>query len=170
MPELVSFDIAYEQLQSRWEDCTREGVVSTDGGGVTKYGLSQSAYPTLDIKGLTAERAKQITENDYWSYLRWDVPSIDSEYQTLANKLFQFGFNVGVGTVIQIANMNLFIMGQLKTLPKIGAPLEVSKLAEVIAMSLTEMLAAAQLSRYIKDYNMLSRVPHSLLDRALCIE
>lgn len=171
MPELsVSFDIAYKQLIERWEDPHYSGKITTDGGGKTRWGLSESAYPSLDLSTITLTRAQEITHADYWMNPTWNISKLDSEYQSLANKLFQFGFNTGVGTVVQIANMCLFIARQKSEVPKLGDHLDVSGTVEVINMGMVEMLAAAQLSRYIKDYHFLSRVPHSLLDRALCIE
>jgi lysozyme family protein len=46
-----------------------EGVLSDrrdDLGGLTKYGISQKAYPHLDIRSLTIEQAKGIYLADYW--------------------------------------------------------------------------------------------------------
>lgn len=37
-----------------------------DPGGLTKFGISQRAYPSLDIKALTLEQAKGIYYEDYW--------------------------------------------------------------------------------------------------------
>ena len=37
-----------------------------DPGGTTKYGISQRAYPDLDIEKLTEKDAKDIYYNDYW--------------------------------------------------------------------------------------------------------
>lgn len=37
-----------------------------DKGGRTKYGISQRAYPDLDIKNLNKEQAKEIYHRDYW--------------------------------------------------------------------------------------------------------
>tara|TARA_R100001082_G_scaffold107033_1_gene80504 strand:- start:2246 stop:2725 length:480 start_codon:yes stop_codon:yes gene_type:complete len=37
-----------------------------DAGGTTKYGISQRAYPDLDIENLTERDAKEIYYNDYW--------------------------------------------------------------------------------------------------------
>jgi lysozyme family protein len=37
-----------------------------DSGGLTKWGISQASYPTLDIRSLTREDARQIYYNDYW--------------------------------------------------------------------------------------------------------
>lgn len=47
-----------------WED----GYVDhpEDKGGPTKFGISQTAYPHLDIKNLTKEQAIEIYYEDYW--------------------------------------------------------------------------------------------------------
>ena len=38
-----------------------------DKGGLTNMGISQRAYPDLDIKNLTRKAAKQIYYEDYWT-------------------------------------------------------------------------------------------------------
>jgi lysozyme family protein len=38
-----------------------------DPGGATKYGISQRAYPHLDIYNLTRAEAIEIYRNDYWN-------------------------------------------------------------------------------------------------------
>lgn len=46
-----------------------EGDVSNDprdSGGLTKFGISQKAYPALDILGLTREGAIEIYRQKYW--------------------------------------------------------------------------------------------------------
>ena len=52
------------QFTSKWEG----GYVNNpkDPGGETKYGISKRAYPKLDIKNLTRERANEIYYTDYW--------------------------------------------------------------------------------------------------------
>lgn len=37
-----------------------------DPGGETKYGISKKAYPSLDIKALTEDAAREIYRKDYW--------------------------------------------------------------------------------------------------------
>ncbi len=41
-----------------------------DRGGPTKYGISQRAYPHLNIRDLTREQAVEIYRSDYWSRAR----------------------------------------------------------------------------------------------------
>jgi lysozyme family protein len=37
-----------------------------DPGGLTKFGISQRSYPSLDIASLTVDRALDIYHKDYW--------------------------------------------------------------------------------------------------------
>lgn len=37
-----------------------------DPGGLTKWGISQRAYPALDIRALTEDEAKALFRRDYW--------------------------------------------------------------------------------------------------------
>ncbi len=39
----------------------------SDPGGETKYGISKKAHPTVDIKALTVEKAREIYAKDYWA-------------------------------------------------------------------------------------------------------
>jgi lysozyme family protein len=43
-----------------------------DPGGATKYGISQRAYPTIDIHELSEREAMQIYESDYWDKIKAD--------------------------------------------------------------------------------------------------
>lgn len=50
-----------------------EGGLTTDSGGLTKYGISQKSYPDLDIANLTLEQAKEIYKRDYWDAMKCDT-------------------------------------------------------------------------------------------------
>lgn len=39
---------------------------ASDPGGLTKYGISQRAYPRLNIAGLSLEQAQALYRHDYW--------------------------------------------------------------------------------------------------------
>ena len=81
-----------------------------DKGGETKFGISKRAYPNLDIKNLTLEKAKDIYYNDYWFALKLDY--ID-KYE-IALELFDTGVNMGIwkaSTMLQEA-LNLLNRNQ----------------------------------------------------------
>lgn len=59
-----------------------------DPGGLTNFGISQRAYPNLNIRNLTREAASEIYRRDFWRYDR-----IDS--QPVATKLFDTHVNLG---------------------------------------------------------------------------
>jgi lysozyme family protein len=65
-------------------------VVKGDKGGPTKYGISQRAYPNLDIKNLTKEQAIEIAKRDYW-----DKNKIDELDPALREIHFDTAFNKG---------------------------------------------------------------------------
>lgn len=71
-----NFDIAFDVLMK-----VEGGLVDDphDIGGLTKFGISQKAYPNLDIESLTLEQAKEIYKKDYWDKCRCDElpPSFD---------------------------------------------------------------------------------------------
>lgn len=50
-----------------------EGDLTTDSGGLTRWGISQKSYPDLDIANLTLEQAKAIYKEDYWDKLKLDT-------------------------------------------------------------------------------------------------
>lgn len=50
----------------------QEGGLTEDSGGLTKFGISQRAYPQLDIRGLTEDQARAIYHDDYWRPLGCD--------------------------------------------------------------------------------------------------
>ena len=68
----------------------------TDKGGHTKYGISQNAYPDVDIANLTIDDAKAIYKRDYWDKCKCD--ELPSGVDFL---VFDFGVNSGTGTAIK---------------------------------------------------------------------
>lgn len=63
-----------------------------DQGGETKFGISQKAYPYLNIKDLTIDGAKKIYYNDYWIRAKCDQ-IVDA---AVATKLFDLAVNTGI--------------------------------------------------------------------------
>lgn len=63
-----------------------------DPGGKTKYGISQKAYPALNIKALTLDAAKKIYFCDYWMKGKFEqIPD-----ENVATQLFDFSVNLGI--------------------------------------------------------------------------
>jgi len=79
---------------------SKEGVLSDDprdNGGLTKYGISQKAYPSLDILALTRDDAIALYRRDYWMPVRGD----DLAW-AFALPLFDCAVNQGVGRAIRM--------------------------------------------------------------------
>lgn len=68
-----------------------------DPGGLTKYGISQRAYPNVDIRALTYDDAAAIYRRDYWNAIRGDAlpPGLDLIVLDCA-------VNMGQGTAIKL--------------------------------------------------------------------
>jgi len=81
-----------------------------DPGGLTKFGISQKAYPALDIKNLTLDQAKDIYRRDYWQACECDglpTPFAIAVFDTAVNqgvnkakRLLQIALDVNVDGII----------------------------------------------------------------------
>lgn len=71
-----NFDAAFKYLMR-----VEGGLVNDvrDKGGMTKYGISQKAFPNLKIIDITPEQAKEIYKKHYWEPCHCDElpPSFD---------------------------------------------------------------------------------------------
>jgi lysozyme family protein len=65
---------------------------SVDAGGLTKFGISQTAYPKLDIRSLSMGDAKTIYRADYWNAVGCD--SLQSPLDIIT---FDSAVNCGCG-------------------------------------------------------------------------
>lgn len=62
-----------------------------DSGGETKYGISKTAFPNVDIKNLTLDQAKNIYFDNYWTPSKCQVlPG------HIGAQVFDFAVNAGV--------------------------------------------------------------------------
>ncbi len=77
----------------------------TDRGGATKYGISQRAYPNVDIRNLTEQQARDIYKRDYWDRIRAD----EITSQAIAENIFDTAVNMGVRTASRLAQVALDI-------------------------------------------------------------
>lgn len=85
---MTSFSNAFETILA-----LEGGYVNDphDPGGETKFGISKSAFPHLDIKSLTIDQAKEIYRQQYWNPIRGDdLPPL------VAIPVFDFAVNAGV--------------------------------------------------------------------------
>lgn len=84
----MTFDEAFEKTIGH------EGGLSDDPqdrGGLTKYGISQRAYPSIDIKALTLDDAKLIYRRSYW-----DACQCGQLPAWIAGQVFDAAVNSGV--------------------------------------------------------------------------
>ncbi len=69
MVEAVSHHSAAAQAAIGFviDRCEGGAELVTDSGGLTRFGISQRAYPGLDIASLTREKAIALFASDYWA-------------------------------------------------------------------------------------------------------
>lgn len=72
--------------------------VAGDAGGETNFGISKRAYPNVDIKNLTFEKASAIYERDYWKAIGCD----QLISQEVAESLFDCAVNMGVSRAAKL--------------------------------------------------------------------
>lgn len=68
-----------------------------DPGGLTNFGISQRAYPGVDIRGLTAEAASNIYHRDYWERVAGDSLPMGVDLM-----VFDMAVNAGVAESARI--------------------------------------------------------------------
>ena len=73
-------------------------TVTGDVGGTTRYGISQRAYPGIDLSKITLDEAIEIYKIDYYDKLKLDQVLNDS----VRWKIFDIAVNMGVGRACKI--------------------------------------------------------------------
>lgn len=76
--------------------------VPGDPGGLTKWGVSQRAYPDLNIPHVTYGAALEIFQNDYWSPVQ-----AESLPEELRLPVVDFAFNAGVSRAVKTLQRSL---------------------------------------------------------------
>lgn len=123
---MSKFDLAFIEIMKRetpWRSSGGKIIflpkVTNDTGGVTKWGISQKAYPEINVKDLTFDNAKALYVG------RWNESKAGLIInQKAANIYFDHAVNAGVTGAINV------LWSALKWL---GAPLsQTSPLDEVI--------------------------------------
>ena len=93
-----------------------EGVLSDDpddNGGLTKYGISQKAYPKLNIRALTRDEAIAIYKRDYWN-----AAHCEAMPWFLALPMFDCAVNQGVDTATKLMQTALGVAADGNIGPK----------------------------------------------------
>lgn len=139
----TSFAPAFEFLLDH-EDPKRSGVVTRDSGGLTKWGISQKAYPHLDIRNLRIEDAANIYRDDYWKPIR----GYDIQDQDVANKLLDMAVNMGVGSAVRICQKACCALGQLVSVDGSFGPNTLEAVNRCDAEALLGMLRAECKAHY----------------------
>jgi hypothetical protein len=85
-----NFDRCWAFTQ-RWEGGATITQDPDDPGGTTKWGISGHAHPSLDIRSLTEEEAKEIARREYWEPVKCPAVSWPMD---LAR--FDAAFNCGI--------------------------------------------------------------------------
>lgn len=83
----------------RWVIDVAEGGARliTDTGGMTRFGISQNRYPTLDIENLTRQQAEALYLRDFWRPIKGAALP-----PALALVLFDAAVNMGPPTAVRI--------------------------------------------------------------------
>lgn len=84
----MNFNVAFERVIGH-----EGGYVNNpkDPGGETRFGISKRAYPDVDIKNLTLDKAKAIYRRDYWERIK------ATEYDgSIGFQMFDAAVNHGV--------------------------------------------------------------------------
>jgi lysozyme family protein len=104
----------------------------SDPGGLTKFGISQRAYPSLNIRDLTIDGAKALYRKDYWN-----LCSCDKLPAGIAVVLFDAAVNQGIGASIRMlqTSVNVTPDGVIgpTTISAVAAQTTPAIIAEMIA-------------------------------------
>jgi lysozyme family protein len=122
-----------------------EGGLSNDpldAGGLTNFGISQRAYPDVDVKNLTRDGASAIYERDYWHY--GDIQS-----QRVATKLLDAAVNLGPVKAVRLMQLAL---GAIEAGPIVADGLFGSQTAEAINAADPDKLMDEYKARLAKYY------------------
>jgi lysozyme family protein len=103
-----------------------------DPGGLTKFGISQRAYPHLNIRELTIDTAKALYRKDYW-----DRCSCDKLPAGIAFVLFDAAVNQGASASIRMLQRSL----NVKEDGVVGPSTLAAAAAQTTSSIITELIA-----------------------------
>lgn len=97
----MSFEDAWNLTMS-WEGGGNTHEIPGDPGGLTRWGISQRAYPDLDIANLGWFEAQRLARKDYWDAVRADEVPRELRWQ-----LFDTAFNSGVAASVKLLQRSI---------------------------------------------------------------
>ena len=97
----MEFREAWEKTMG-WEGGDSLHHNRNDPGGLTKYGISQRAFPDEDIPGLTESRARFLALMRYWYTVE-----ADSLPDALRWPVFDMAFNAGPATSVRLLQRSI---------------------------------------------------------------
>lgn len=123
-----------------------EPPTEADPGGETKFGISKRAYPEEDIRNLTAARARQIYERDFWRFE-------EVNDQDVANLLLDVCVQLGRagGTRLLQQALVIFYPGKGIALDGVFGPVTLAMVNGCKAAALLNELRARRAQRICED-------------------
>lgn len=91
---MTAFDRAFEVVIGHEGDLSDD---PRDPGGLTRYGISKRAHPTVDVRNLTLAQAKQIYLARYWLPLHADAMP-----EAVAVQVFDAAVNHGIKPAVRM--------------------------------------------------------------------
>lgn len=91
--ERLTFDAVFDRVLGH-EGGYTPGV--GDPGGETNWGISKRSYPSLNIRELTRDEAREIYRRDFWGRIQGDRLADGVSFQ-----VFDFAVNSGVETAVR---------------------------------------------------------------------
>lgn len=129
------------------EDRKLSGVVTTDRGGKTRFGVAQKFHPNLDETFYTCPKedglawADKIYAQEYAAPLKLQ----DVKSQPIANKLLDVAINCGVPVAAKFAQTGVCNLGQHVEIDKKVGPATITALNAVDANALmTQLIVLSQ--------------------------
>lgn len=121
-----------------------------DRGGVTKFGISQRAYPGESVANLTEDRARALYWRDYWLAARCDVLP-----PALAVMVFDAAVQHGVVSAVRLLQhvLNTEIDGQLGPITRAAAETAAAHdgaMSNVLDMAVLRVLRYASLPTFAR--------------------
>ena len=115
----------------------------------TKYGISATQFPDLDIENLTVEEAGNIYLEKYWQYN-------EVESQAIADKMFDLGVLFGVATAVSVMQLTLQANEPQQPITGKFGPIT---LGNVNSQDETSLLASYKANMLTHAFNVIAKNP-----------